>query len=118
MNNTVQNITKMSGLRLTLTTVLLAALFIPVGIIHADTWIEDFTSQVQLNLAIFSFIADDWIVDLLDPVTGKGTENYTLEFPTPSEDGLYYYQINVWYTRNSKWYYDGDTAAQNFDSCR
>jgi len=123
-------------MRLTLITATLVALLLPVGLAQADTWIEDFavisdivpgentvimvtvgydfTSQVQLNPGIFSFEADDWIVETLDPVNGKGTENYTLEFPTPSEDGEYYYQANVWYTKNSRWFFDGVDAAHNF----
>lgn len=123
-------------MRLTLITIIITALLLPVGLVQADTWIEnfsvisdiipgentevlvtvgyDFTSQVQLNPSIFSFEADDWIVDLLDPVIGTGTENYTLEFPTPIADGEYFYQANVWYTRNNRWYYDGNAAAYNF----
>ena len=74
----------------------------------------DFTSQVQLNPGIFSFEADDWIVDTFDLVQGTGAENYTLEFPTPSEDGEYYYQANVWYTKNNRWFFDGVEATHNF----
>ena len=65
----------------------------------------DFSSQVQLNPGIFSFATDDWIIETLDPVNGQGSENYTLEFPTPEEDGVYYYQANVWYTKNNRWFF-------------
>ena len=136
MYNTVRIISKMSHTKLTLITVILVALLLPVGLVQADTWIEDFvilsdtvpgentsvmvtvgydfSSQVQLNPGIFSFAADDWIVEILDPVNGQGSENYTLEFPTPEDDGVYYYQANVWYAKNNKWFFDGTAAAQNF----
>lgn len=89
----------MSQIRHILITFILVTLFAPIGFAQAETWIEDFaitsdivpgentvvmitvgydfTSQVQLNPGIFSFEADDWIVDDFYPVSGKGTENYT-----------------------------------------
>lgn len=112
------------------------SLFIPIIYAQSGAWIEkfsitsdvvpgenvttsvivgySFTNQVELNPGIFSFAADDWIVDDYRTVTGSGNETFTLEFPVPEAEGVHLYQANVWYIKSGSWYFDGSVAAWNF----
>ena len=74
----------------------------------------DFSSNTEINPGIFSFEADDWIVDEIDPVSGSDTVVYTMEFPAPLEDGTHLYQANVWYKIDDTWFFDGVAATYNF----
>lgn len=70
--------------------------------------------EATLNPGIFSYAEDDWITDLFITVSGEGSTTTMLEFPTPDEEELQYYQANVWYIINDEWFFDHGNAAWNF----